>query len=60
MGNIEGISVQRQLSSPNQIKGSLSLKNYSQHTTLSNGYTIVKLENGQYGLFFSKALTSQK
>ena len=34
-------------------------KKYPNQTTLSNGHTIIKLEDGSYGLFLSKSLASQ-
>ena len=54
MGNIEEIS----LSKKEGGSKNLSLKKYPNQTTLSNGHTIIKLEDGSYGLFLSKSLAS--
>ena len=42
------------------MKGPLLLKNFPQLTTLSNGHTVIKLPDSQYGLFFSRSLTGRK
>ena len=36
-----------------------SIKDYTIKETLSNGNTVVKLENGEYGLLYVKSLNSQ-
>lgn len=37
----------------------LALKDFTAKTTLSDGHTIIKLDNGDLGLFFSKAITTR-